>query len=108
MNKWVYNGASDLRILMQPQVRASIRVEACPATAMLVYLGFHRISSISPHPNGGPNIGIMNRAIKSDDKIHHGQGQKLLWHGREQGNPGLMNKQRRVQMTLLPCFVYLH
>lgn len=68
----MYNGASDLRILMRPQVRASIHVEACPATAMLVYLGFHRIRSLNPHPNGGPNIGIMDSAIKSDDNVYHG------------------------------------
>src|SRR5258708_12706547 len=85
---------------MQPRVRASIRVEACPIT----YVGLHRVRSTSPHPKGGPNIGIMNSAIKSDDNVHHGQGKKLLRHGREQKRPSSMNEQRRVQMTLVPSF----
>ena len=46
----------------------------------------------------------MDSAIQPDDYVHHGQGDNLLGHGREQGTQWL-DEQRRDDPVILLCII---
>lgn len=85
-NKWMHNEANEANEgYTYIDATTSPRVNPCCSLSCNCCDRFHRIGSISPHPNRDPNIGITNSTIKPDDYVHHGQGDELLRHGREQG-----------------------